>query len=65
MLCVVLLAVSTVAVAADAEAKPASDGFQPPAIEHANTLLPLLIAGGALLLVAAVAFKNAKRTHLD
>jgi len=64
-LCVVLLAVSTVALAADAEAEPASDGFQPPAFEHGNTFLPLLIAGGAMLLVAAVTFKNAKRTHLD
>jgi len=64
-LCVVLLAASAPALAAEAEGSPSSDGFQPPAIEKGNAFLPLLIAGGALLLVAAVTFKNAKRTHLD
>ncbi len=43
----------------------AGDGFQPPTDENSTDWIALAVAAVAAIAVCVLAFKNAKRTHLD
>ena len=43
----------------------AGDGYQVPDIQLSGVWKPALVAAVAVVAICVVAFKNAKRTHLD
>ncbi len=53
------------AVAAWASRALAADGHEAPKLEDKTNLIVILITGLGVVAMAAIAFKNAKRTHLD
>ncbi len=61
----ILLGGLTALFAAAPVALAEGDGFAAPGIESSGLPVPICVAIVAVLAIAAVAFKNAKRTHLD
>lgn len=52
-------------LAAEPAAALAADGYQAPAIERSGIWKPVLVIVVAVAAICVLAFKNAKRTHLD
>ena len=61
----ILLGWLTALLAAAPAALAEGDGFEVPEIESSGLPVPICVAIVAVLAIAAVAFKNSKRTHLD
>lgn len=63
-LCLAVLA-ALAATTTQAVAETTADGYPRPAIELMGDWGPIVVSVLFLALIAAVAFKNARRTHLD